>query len=221
MRSYLQYCPVAKAAEVIGDRWSILIMRDLLLGATHFNELARGLPGLSRSLLASRLRYLETAGLLSKCGREYHLTPAGADLREVVFSMGEWAARWAFRDPEPDDLNPELLAWWIHNRIATDEAPGRRIVVELDFRDPAGCYWLVIESGSVSVCFTYPGFEVDLWVRSDCRTMYLVWLGRVALSEALRGGSLELAGDAALVEGFPRWLQMSPMAPAVSRAISR
>jgi DNA-binding HxlR family transcriptional regulator len=218
MRPYAQYCPIAKTAEIIGDRWTILILRDMLVGSTRFNDLARGLPGISRELLARRLRGLQSAGLVNKTGAGYQLTEAGRDMRQVVFSMAEWGARWAFPDPEPEDLDPDLLVWWVHGRLERDLRPGSQVVVEIQFVDVSAQYWLVIEPDDVSVCLTDPGLETGLVLRSNLRTLYDVWMGRRELASALRGGAIELLGDPALVRAFPGWLQLSPVSPAVRAA---
>lgn len=115
--SYGQYCPISRAVEVLGERWALLIVRDLLCGHSRFNDLARGNPGLSRSLLAKRLRQLERAGVVERVEGGYHLTAAGLDLRAVVFGLGEWGARWQFGEPRGDELDPELLLWWAHDRL--------------------------------------------------------------------------------------------------------
>ena len=218
MRPYAQYCPIAKTAEIIGDRWSILILRDMLVGTSHFNELARGLPGLSRNLLASRLRHLEASGLLARRDGGYELTEAGLDLKPLVFSMADWGAKWAFPDPQPDELDPDLLVWWIHGQIDQKVAPGDRVVVEFEFDDSKSRYWLVLESDDVSVCLTDPGFDVDLWLRSSLRTLYMVWLGRRDLAQALQTGDIQLDGDATLASAFTGWLRLSPVSPAVLAA---
>ena len=220
MRPYAQYCPIAKTAEIIGDRWSILILRDMLVGTHRFNDLARGLPGISRNLLARRLRHLEASGLIAKFDFGYELTEAGADLRQMVFSMADWGAKWAFPEPEPEELDPDLLVWWMHGQIDQDIAPGGRVVVEIDFFDCKTRYWLVLEADDVSVCLIDPGFEVDIFLRSSLRTMYLVWLGRRDMDNAIRDGDIELVGDADLVRAFPRWLRLSPARPAVRAAMA-
>ena len=219
MRSYAQYCPIAKTAEIVGDRWSILILRDMLVGGHRFNDLVRGLPGISRSLLAHRLRQLEATGLVSKTADGYELTPAGLDLRGVVFGMAEWGAKWAFPEPKAEDLDPDLLVWWMHGQMDQDVAPGARATVEIEFSDCNARYWLVIESDDVSVCLTDPGFDVDLVLRASRRILYLVWLGRMEFSHALRDGEIELSGEPGLVRDFPLWLRLSPTSPAVRAAI--
>lgn len=213
--AYGQYCPISRALEVLGERWALLVMRDLIVGATRFNDLARGLPGLSRSLLAKRLRQLERAGLVDHLEGRYLLTEAGRDLEPVVFSLGQWGARWSFEDPHPDELDAELLVWWMHTRIDTSDLPGRRHVLHLRFSDDPRQYWIVIEDGVPSVCRSDPGFGVDLGLRSDVATLYKVWLGRRSLSSSLRSGDLQAEGATAWTRRLATILQLSPVAPLV------
>ena len=142
MRSYGQYCPVAKASEVLGDRWTLLIVREMLGGASGFNELQRGLPGISRSVLTDRMRALERAEVIERRtgpkGRtlEYRLTPAGRDLQPVVQAIGEWGATWSITEPRPDELDPDLLIVWMARHVDRQRLPPNRTVVQFDFRDP-------------------------------------------------------------------------------------
>lgn len=218
MRPYAQYCPIAKTAEIIGDRWSILILRDMLVGGHRFNDLARGLPGISRGLLSARLRDLQSAGLIARADTGYVLTDAGLDLKTVVFAMGEWGAKWAFPDPEPEDLDPDLLVWWMHGQIDQELARDSNVVIAINFTDCNAHYWLVIEPGDVSVCLTDPGLVVDVVLTSTLRTMYLVWLGRIEIGSALLAGDIELAGDPAIVSAFARSLRLSPVSGIVRAA---
>jgi DNA-binding HxlR family transcriptional regulator len=195
MRTYAQYCPIVRAVEVLGERWTLLIVREMLVGASRFNDLARGLPGLSRGLLARRLRQMEAAGLLVRGDDGYVLTRAGQDLRPLVFGLAEWGARYAFGDPRPEELDPEVLMWWLH-----------------------GLFWLVIEPGDASVCYTDPGFEVDAVLRSDLATLFQMWEGEVEFLDAVKAGSIEFSGPRWIVSGLARWLQFSPVAPYVRAA---
>ncbi len=137
---YGQYCPITRAVEVLGERWSMLIVRDLLCGMTRFNELARGNPRLSRTLLSKRLRQLEQAGIVDHIGDEYLLTEAGDDLRPVVMGLGEWGAKHQFGDPRESELDPELLMWWVHGRLDFSVLPDRRYVFEFRFVDQPDPY---------------------------------------------------------------------------------
>jgi DNA-binding HxlR family transcriptional regulator len=227
MRSYSQYCPVAKASEILGDRWTLLIVREMLGGASGFNELQRGLPGISRSVLADRMRALERAKIIERRtgpqGRtlEYRLTSGGRDLQPVVQAIGEWGATWSFTDPRPDELNPDLLIVWMARHVDCQRLPPNRTVVQFDFRDPDGRFWMVLEPAEVSVCLQHPGFDVDLVVDVDTATLYRVYLGRTALSSAIRAGQLTMRGPRALQTGFGQWFTWSAFAPASRSAQDR
>ena len=223
MYKYGQYCPVAKAAEILGDRWTMLIVRDLLTGTRHFNEFERGLPGISRGLLAERLRRLQRMGVVKKLQQEnnrqrteYQLTKAGQELETVIGALLEWGARWAFGDPEPEDLDPLLLMWWMRSRVLVERLPEQRVVVQFDFSGAAtDTYWLVLTKKDVSLCLLHPGFEIDVLVTADLSTLFQVWLGRTRLAEASRDGRVEIEAIPRLVEAFPQWFGYSPAAGAV------
>ena len=227
VRSYGQYCPVAKAAEVLGERWTMLIMRDLLTGAHRFTDLHRGLPGISRTLLTQRLRRLEQDGLVERrsgaSGRdEYHLTPLGLDLEPAVLALGAWADQHYTKEPDRDELDPDLLMLWIERSARRDGFPAGRVVVQFELGRPhrphPSRYWLVVEGGAPSLCDDDPGFEVDLAVAADLRSLYLVFAGRSALSAALRAGTVRLDGPAEQRRAFTRWFGISAVASA-QRAI--
>jgi DNA-binding HxlR family transcriptional regulator len=219
---YHQYCPVARASEILADRWTPLIVRELLAGSHHFNEIERGLPGISRSLLASRLRQLEDAGVLEHRvsdrpnATSYELTPAGRDLQRVLDRFGAWAVRWVFGDPRPDEQDPVLLAWMMRRRIRKDVLPPRRTVVELDFSGKgARRIWLVLEPRETSVCLKPPGFDPDLVIKAELAYFQRVWLGNIGFDAALRSGKVVIEGSPALARAFPGWLMWSPMARVV------
>ena len=226
MRAYGQYCPVAKAAEVLGDRWTLLIVRDLMgVRERHFNDLARGLPGISRSLLAQRLQQLEREGIVERHaggkGRvtEYQLTVAGQEIQQIIGAMLEWGAQWAFGEPDETDLDPVLLLWWIRRGTRLDRLPPQRTVVQFDFQGArTGTYWLLMEPSDVSVCLKHPGFDIDLLVTADIAALYQVWLGRMSFAEALRDKSVRVDGLPALERAFPTWFAWSPAADAVRKA---
>src|SRR5262245_486913 len=227
MRSYAQYCPIAKASEILGDRWTLLIVREMLAEVSGFNELERGLPGISRSVLTDRLRALERAEIVERRtgpkGRTlgYRLTPAGRDLEPVVQALGEWGVTWSFTDPHPEELDPDLLIVWMARHVDRDELPASRTVLQFNFRNPAKRYWMVLEPSDVSVCLQHPGFDVDLEVRVDTATLYRTYLGRAELGAAIRGGKVTLSGPQALQRGFARWFAWSAFAPASRSASER
>lgn len=217
---YGQYCPVTRAVEVLAERWTLLIVRDLLVGATRFNELSRCNPGLSRSLLSKRLRQLERAGIVDHVGDQYLLTPAGEDLRGVVMGLGAWGAEHRFGDPRQEELDPQLLMWWVHGRIAFGVLPDRRLVIEFRFADAARRYWVVRDDAGPSLCDADPGFEVDAVVEGDLPVLYQVWLGRLPLVAALRDGRVRIDGRGDVVRRLPEALQLSPVAPLVAASAS-
>jgi DNA-binding HxlR family transcriptional regulator len=221
MSGYRQYCPVARASEILADRWTPLIVRELLAGSRHFNEILRGLPGISRSLLVSRLRLLEDSEVLERRGArpratEYVLTDAGRDLKQVIDVLGGWGVRWAFGEPRPEELDPVLLMWRIHRRVHLDLLPPTRTVVEFDLTGRRGRrFWLVMQRQEVSLCLKPPGFPSDLVLRADVSLLYRVWLAKVDYDAAVRCGDLSVDGPRALVRALPTWLMWSPMAPFV------
>lgn len=219
MTKYGQFCPVAKASEIFAERWTPLILRELLMGSHRFSELEHGLPRISRSLLSQRLRFLESAGLVERRAAghvrsvEYHLTDAGRDLFDVIVRLGEWSHRWFNPLIDDEALEPQLLMWDIHRRLNSERLPTRRVVVQFDFVGAlTGSYWLILEPGAPSVCWDPPGFEVDLLVRADTLAMHRIWLGHQSFADALTRRQIELDGARELVRGFPEWLALSQFA---------
>ncbi len=227
MPTYGQYCPVAKAAEIVGERWTLLILRELLHGAHRFGEMQQGLPGISPSLLAKRLRDLERAGLIVVQSRQdgrnagYRPTPAGEALTPAIMELGNWAARWNFGDPAKGELDPNVLMWFIRRFVRVEQLPRRRLVLRFDFRGARpGPRWLVVERGEVSVCLEDPGGTPDLEISADTATLHRVYAGRLAFAAALRDGSIELDGDRTLARSFAGWFGFSPFAPATREAVA-
>lgn len=223
MSSYGQYCPAAKALDILGDRWTLLIVRELLTGMAHFNDMERGLPGISRALLAARLRRLQRAGLLVKTsiasGRkttEYRLTQAGADLLPVIDSLVAWGAKWAFDEPKQEDLDPVLLMWWMRNRVNSDLLPTPRAVAQFNFRsERTNRFWLVMAAEDVSICLTDPGYEVDVHVTADLAVYLQLWAGRISYADATREKGIQLEGMPQMVYAFPSWFAWSHSAEDV------
>lgn len=218
--TYGQYCPISRALDVLGERWTLMIVREMIVGSTRFNEIARGLPGLSRTLLSKRLRVLQAAGIVERNGSDYGLTPAGAELEPVVMGLAGWGASWAFDDPRPEELDSELLMWWIHGRLDTSVWPGRRHIMHFRFTDDPRRYWVVVEDAAPSLCHSDPGFDVDVSVTSDVATLYRVWNGRIPLSAAVRNGTISFDGSTSRTRQMSAVFQLSPIAPIVG-AISR
>jgi DNA-binding HxlR family transcriptional regulator len=228
VRDYGQYCPVSLGSEVLADRWTPLILRELLLGNTRFNDIERGLPGISRTLLAQRLRHLERHGVLRRMptasgrGNEYHLTDAGRDLEPVLTALGEWAVRWLFAEPLPTQVDPITLTWWLHRRVDTARLPDRRVVVEFDYTGAdATTLWLVLDRGEPSVCTKHPGFDIDLVVETDPVSMMRVFSGIITLADAIAADRIRVLGTPKLAKAFGRWFLWSPFLAAVHELLSR
>ena len=224
MKGYGQFCPVAKAAEIVAERWTPLVLRELLCGSRRFSDLHRGVPLMSRTLLAARLKQLEDAGIVQSVaraggrGREYHLTAAGEDLRPLIQCLGEWGQRWARAQVARGDLDPSLLMWDIHRRVNLEALPPERVVVRFEFRGvPATLrcpkyWWLVLEREEVDLCLKDPGFLVDMVVSADLRALTRVWMGYARMAETVRAGLIRLEGPRPLVRAFPTWLTLSSLA---------
>ncbi|HEX6249691.1 MAG TPA: helix-turn-helix domain-containing protein [Nocardioidaceae bacterium] len=215
---YHQFCPVAKAMELLDERWTLLVVRELVTGSEHFNELRRGVPRMSPSLLSRRLQQLVRAGVVERRtdGNDvrYVLTQAGRELRPVVEALGAWGVRW-IGELGDDDLDPQLLLWDMHRHIDHDAAPAERTVVQFEFPDvprPSRLWWLVIERDEVDVCDADPGYDVAVSIRSGLRTMVRVWRGDLGWAQALRSGDLEVEGPEALRRAVPRWFTLSDFA---------
>lgn len=218
MEGYGQFCPVSLAAETFARRWTPLIVRELLAGSTRFNDLRRGIPAISASVLSRRLEELGVAGIVTRHedeeGTRYVLTPAGEELRGVVEQLGVWGRRWLPSDYREQDLDPRLLVWDIHRNVHLDRLPGRT-VVELHFTDaPAKQrgYWLVLAPDGADVCLAPPGGEVDLRLSCTVRALTEVWMGDTSWAAAARAGALELTGPGRLRRAFPGWLKLNPFA---------
>ena len=219
MRGYSQFCPVALGAEVFAERWTPLILRELLAGSHRFGELQRGLPHIPRALLVQRLRSLERAGLVERepvpAGRgwEYHLSPAGLSFRPVVEALGHWGYQWAAEQLRPDNLDAGLLMWFLRRRVQVDRLPDQRVTVQFDFRDAdKRCFWLVLHRPEVDLCLADPGFDTDVSVTTDVQTFTRVYLGQVRIAEAVADGSVTIVGPSALRRGFSGWIGLSPYA---------
>ena len=220
-QEYGQFCPVALASEVLAERWTFLVIRELLAGARRFNEIRRGVPRLSATLLKQRLLMLADEGIVEReppGGQRavgYRLTPAGLALKPVVAAVGEWGQRWA-RDIEDKDLDPGWLVWSMHRRLNTAVMPAGRTVIEFEFTDmraSARNFWLVHGNGTVDVCIKDPGYEATVRVTTPLRRWAEVWRGLRPLAGELRAGSIRLEGSPEHRRAFPQWLLLSVYAP--------
>jgi DNA-binding HxlR family transcriptional regulator len=218
--TYGQFCPVARGAEVFAERWTPLIVRELLRGPAHFNDLLRGLPRISHSLLSDRLAKLERVGIVKRepapngHGHEYRLTKAGQELDAVIGALGTWAYKWVSRDLTPDNLDPVLLMRVVERRIRVGNLPPQRVVVRFRFRRLRvhAYYWLVLERPQVELCFTDPGFDVDLFVDGEVSALTQIYLAQLTVAAALRRGELTLTGPAECRRAFASWIGVTPYA---------
>lgn len=219
--SYGQFCPVAMASEIVCSRWTPLVLRELLCGSTRFNDLRRGLPLMSPSLLSKRLKDLEKAGVIAAVPTaqagvsEYKLTAAGEELRPVVMALGFWGQRWVESSLSLKNLDPSLLMWDIRRGLDPRPLPTRRCTISFVFPDVTSAkrnWWLVVAADSIDLCSSDPGFDVDLFVRSSLRSMTSVWMGLSTVQEECDRGHMELIGDAAMARTMQLWLGLSPFA---------
>jgi DNA-binding HxlR family transcriptional regulator len=219
--SYGQFCPVAQAAEVLTERWTLLVVRELLMGSTRFNDLQRGVPRMSSSLLSKRLRELERAGLLvrepldGERGHSYRLTPAGEALGPLVVALGTWSRDHLKREIGAEEADPALLMWDMRRSIRLDRLPQERLVTFFRYRDAEEgkrAWWLVAQDDGADVCFSDPGHPIDLNVDAEARAMAEVWLGKLDLGTAMRTRRVRVSGPEHLVRGMPEWLGLSSFA---------
>lgn len=218
MEAYGQFCPVSLAAEIFARRWTPLIVRELLSGSSRFNDLRRGMPNITPSVLSRRLDELVIAGIVDRRddvgGTHYVLTAAGEELRPVVEQLGLWGRRWLPTEYREQDLDPRLLVWDIHRNLRLDEVP-RRTVIELHFSDAPieyRAFWLIVTPQGAEVCLMHPGGDVDLRLSCDVRTLTDIWMGNISWAVALSGQSLTLTGPQGLRRALPRWLKLNVFA---------
>ena len=218
MSAYGQFCPIAKAMEVLDERWTLLVVRELLLGSRHFNELRRGNPKMSPALLSKRLRRLERAGVVRRRvvgGRSsYELTESGLELRGVVDALGAWGARWV-GDLGEEDLDPHLLLWDVKRTLPVEDWPRGRTVVAMRFGDvaaPVSRWWICVTGDEVDVCDVDPGFEVTATVHTSLRTMTEIWRGDRGWGDAIRAGRLEVEAPTDVARAVPGWIGQSLLA---------
>ncbi len=227
MTDYGQFCTVARGAEVLCERWTVLVVRELLCGSTQFNELRRGVPRMSPTLLAKRLRTLEDAGVVRRTedGRStsYQLTPAGEELRPIVMAIGHWGARWIGSRLTPGELDVGFLMWDVRRFVHLDEFPsGRRVVLHFRFPDARPRerhWWLVVEDGSADLCRDDPGHELTLEIESSVLALTEVWTGDTTSDEAVRSREIRVTGTSRDSEAVWRWLGTSAFAPTRRAAL--
>jgi len=224
--SYGQFCPVSMAAEILCNRWTVLVLREMLAGTTRFNDLRRGVPRMSPSLLSKRLKELEAAGVIHPAPgpggvTEYRLTAAGEDLRPIVMGMGFWGQRWVESQLSLRNLDPSLLMWDMRRNLNPSPLPPRRCTIQFQYPELPETrrnWWLVVDKGEVDLCGVDPGFELDLVVTSSLRAMTAIWMGLATVAQEVSAGRVSLDGDPGLKRAMQRWLGLSPFAGTERRA---
>ena len=220
---YKQFCPVAMAAEILGARWTLVLLRELVVGSTRFNDLRRGVPRMSPALLSKRLKDLETAGIVSRsrvAGEpdvfEYRLTEAGRALEPIIEAVGVWGQRWIETEASLANLDVSLLMWDMRRNINPAPMPRRRNTIQVIFNqlpEARRNWWLVVEpDGDVDLCSVDPGFDVDLYLSTDLRTMTEIWMGYITVERAKDQKRLVITGDRQLEAAVGSWLKLSPFA---------
>jgi DNA-binding HxlR family transcriptional regulator len=221
--SYRQFCPVAMAAEILCTRWTVVLLRELIAGSTRFNELRRGVPRMSPALLSQRLKDLEAAGIISRARSsadpavvEYQLTVAGRELTPIVEAFGVWGQRRIEAEVSLQHLDVQLLMWDMRRNLNTSPMPARRSVVQFNYPEmPAAqrCWWLIVDpETAVDLCSIDPGFDVDLYVSVDLRTMTAIWMGLDTVRVAVANRRMMLTGNRQLATAMQTWLGLSPFA---------
>lgn len=220
MMHYGQFCPIAKAAEIVAERWTPLVLHELLAGSTRFSDIRRGVPLMSQTLLSTRLKELERVGIVERLGNgqhahEWHLTDAGRALGPVIHQLGEWGLKYAQDPLEEGDLDVTVLVWNMKRRVDPGVFPPGRTTVCFEFTgvpDDRRHWWLVNERDAVDLCPFDPGFPVDIYVTTDVRTMVTIWFGKLAWKSAVRSGRVEVIGPRQLRDRLPFWFLLSPIA---------
>jgi DNA-binding HxlR family transcriptional regulator len=214
--SYGQFCPVAMACELLSTRWTFLVIYELLHGSTRFNEIRRGVPRMSPTLLSKRLKELEEAKLIERVENgttEYHLTDSGRDLAPIIEGMGHWATRWIDSECTLANLDAQLLMWNMRRKIDPDPLPRRRLVIEFIYPElprERSRYWLIVSPGEgADLCSVDPGFDVDLYVSADLKAMTSAWMGMSRIEDEIDDGKIRLTGDRRMIETLSQWMKRS------------
>ena len=216
MTGYGQFCPVSKATEVIGEKWTLLVLRELLLGTTRFNDFQRAISRMSPTLLAKRLRHLEECGIIirkkisGQKGHEYRLTAAGKELGPLIEVLAVWGMRWARGQMTDDELDVEFLMWDVQRRLQTEHLPDGETVICLVFDElkKYKTWWLLVDGDVVDLCTEDPSKDVDLYLNSSVRTVVEVWEGDLDIRAALRDKSIRAHGPRHLIRTMPDWFGM-------------
>jgi DNA-binding HxlR family transcriptional regulator len=213
MRSYGQYCPISRASEILAERWTMLVVRNLLLGCSTFTEIAHGVPGMSRTLLSQRLGTLRDAGVVrvlpnpGRRGQRYELTEAGLALWDVVRPLAQWGRKWL--DMRREHSDPSVVLWaWVHFHLCRERLPKKRVVARFDFPEERADhrrFWLLVEHATAELCYSDPGFDCDVFVKARSEPFVRWHVGDLEWRDAVQNGDIELTGSARLVRALPTW----------------
>jgi DNA-binding HxlR family transcriptional regulator len=217
VKTYGQYCPIARASEILAERWTLIIVRNLLAGCRTFSELCEGAPGIPKDTLTGRLELLEQSGIIERTpsprgrGFVYSLTPRGLELKSVCDAIGNWGARWL--EIKPEHINAGYVLWVTSRLVILDKLPGKRVIVRVDLRDqPRQKFWLLLQRPQPELCTAYPGAPEDLVVTTDSKTLVNWHLRKFSYDEALQRRLIEVDGPRSLADAFPTWIRPSPFA---------
>jgi len=219
MNSYGQFCPLAQAAQLLCERWTLIVVRELIAGSTRFNEIKKGVPTMSPTLLSARLKQLVEAKVVDQSGSKgnytYSLTSAGLELRPIVELLGAWGHRWARSNLNKGDLDAGLLMWDMRRTVDPAVFPSYRIVVQFEYPDaPKGerDWWLVTENGEIDLCLNNPGYDVDIVIKCSLKTMTEIWICQQHFRDAVKKGDIKVLGDSKLTNKLQDWLRSSQLA---------
>ena len=221
MDRYCQFCPVAKAAEILCEKWVILVLRELMMGSTRFNDFRRGLPRISPTILSRRLKTLEEQGVIyreqkeNRGSYEYRLTESGEELRPIILGFGTWGHRWAKNKITKDDLDAGFLLWDMRRRLNVEYFGNSRVVIHIEFTDQKKndrYWWMIIEQHEIDLCFEDTGHEPDIIISTTLSTMTKVWLGYRSLASAIKNDEIKLIGQSTHLKNVAKWIGGSSFA---------
>ncbi|MDW3094752.1 MAG: helix-turn-helix domain-containing protein [Gammaproteobacteria bacterium] len=221
MEKYCQFCPVAKAAEILCEKWVILVLRELMMGSTRFGQLRCGLPRISPSILSRRLKSLEEQGIILRSKKlkannyEYFLTQSGEELRPIVLGFGAWGHKWAKNKITTEDLDAGFLLWDMRRRLNIDYFNNQRAVINIEFYDQDNrdrYWWIVIDNNEIDLCFEDTGHEPDIVIITTLKTMTNIWLGYEKLTTMIRNGKMKILGSKTHVKNISEWIGRSTFA---------
>lgn len=218
MKTYGQFCPLAQATQLLCERWTLIVIRELIAGSTHFSELQKGVPLMSPTLLSTRLKQLVAAGVIArgqgKNHRTYSLTDAGKELGPVIELLGAWGHRWVRSDLSNGELDAGLLMWDMRRSVDPKIFPSERVVVQFDYADaPKGAkrWWLVSENGEVDLCYSDHGYDIDILITCSLKVMTRIWICEQSFNEAVKAGDISIKGEPKLIIRLQDWLRSSPL----------